>query len=89
MNPKDEEIDLSKNTCPNREQRANGTNVFFGKASELVNSAKEGNLKCSERKFQQSGGCLLNFYLSVRISTIRDAAIIFYAPVGCCTSALG
>ena len=89
MNPKDEEIDLSKNTCPNREQRANGTNVFFGKASELVNSAKEGNLKCAERKFQQSGGCLLNFYLSVRISTIRDAAIIFNAPVGCSTSALG
>ena len=89
MSSKDEEIDLSKNTCPTREQRAHGTNVFYGKASELLNAGKEGNLSCSDRKFQQSGGCLLNFYLSVRISTIRDATVIFNAPIGCSTSALG
>jgi len=82
-------IDLSKSTCPTREQRANGINVFFGKASELLHEAKEGNLKCTDRKFQQSGGCLLNFYLAVRVATIRDAAIIFNGPVGCSTNALG
>jgi len=82
-------IDLEKATCPNREQRAKGTNVYFGKASELLNDAKEGNLKCHDRKFSQSGGCVLNFYLAVRVSTIRDAAVIFNAPVGCSSSALG
>ncbi|MDR3223321.1 MAG: nitrogenase [Methanobrevibacter sp.] len=82
-------IDLSKNTCPTREQRANGINLFFGKASELLENAKAGNLKCSDRKFQQSGGCLLNFYLAVRVATIRDAAIIFNGPVGCSSTALG
>jgi nitrogenase molybdenum-iron protein alpha chain len=85
----DQEIDLSKNTCPTREQRANGINVYFGKASDLLKDAKKGNLKCSERKFQQNGGCLLNFYLTVRVATIRDAAIIFNSPVGCSTGALG
>ena len=82
-------IDLNKNTCPNREQRANGTNVYYGKASELLKDAKEGNVKCSERKFQQSGGCVLNFYLANRVTTIRDAAVIFNAPVGCSAGALG
>ncbi|MDR3222797.1 MAG: nitrogenase [Methanobrevibacter sp.] len=82
-------IDLSKNTCPNREQRANGTNVYYGKASELVDDAKNGRVLCQERKFQQSGGCVLNFYLAVRVTTIRDAVTIFNAPVGCSSSALG
>ena len=86
---KEDLLDLSKNTCPNREQRAKGTNVFFGKASELLNEAKEGTLQCHDRKFQQSGGCVLNFYLAVRVSTIRNAAVIFNAPVGCSSSALG
>ena len=82
-------VELDKVTCPTREQRANGTNVYFGKASELLDDAKKGNLKCTERGFQQSGGCILNFYLSVRVSTIRDAAIIFNGPVGCSHAALG
>ncbi|MDD4811575.1 MAG: nitrogenase component 1, partial [Methanobacterium formicicum] len=85
----DEAIDLSKNTCPNREHRAHGTNVYYGKASQLLKDAKEGNVKCSERKFQQSGGCVLNFYLSNRVTTIRDAVVIFNAPVGCSAGALG
>ncbi|MCL2115366.1 MAG: nitrogenase [Methanobrevibacter sp.] len=90
-NEKDSEdyiVELDKTTCPTREQRANGTNVYFGKASELLEDAKKGNLKCTERGFQQSGGCILNFYLSVRVSTIRDAAIIFNGPVGCSHAAL-
>ena len=81
--------DLSQPTCPNREQRAGGVNIFYGKASELVEQAKGGCLKNHERGFQQTSGCSLNFYLSVRISTIRDAATIFHAPVGCSSSALG
>ncbi|HEY0196710.1 MAG TPA: nitrogenase component 1 [Methanobacterium sp.] len=85
----DEQINLNKETCPNREQRANGTNVYYGKASELLNDAKNGNVKCSERKFQQSGGCVLNFYLANRVTTIRDAVVIFNAPVGCSAGALG
>ncbi|NTW03814.1 MAG: nitrogenase [Oscillochloris sp.] len=82
-------IDLTAKTCPNREQRANGVNIFFGKASQLVQDAREGKLCNCERKFQQTSGCVLNFYLTVRVATIRDAAVVFHAPVGCSASALG
>jgi nitrogenase molybdenum-iron protein alpha chain len=82
-------IDLRANTCPNREQRANGINVFFGKASELVKGAREGTLRNCERKFQQTSGCVLNFYLTVRVSTIRNAVAIYHAPVGCSSASLG
>jgi nitrogenase molybdenum-iron protein alpha chain len=85
----DQQIDLSKNTCPNREQRANGTNVYYGKASELIKDAKAGNVKCHDRKLQQTSGCVLNFYLTVRVATIRDAAIIYHGPVGCSSASLG
>jgi nitrogenase molybdenum-iron protein alpha chain len=85
----DYRIDLEKTTCPNREQRANGTNVYYGKASELIQDAKDGNIKCHNRNFQQTSGCVLNFYLTVRVATIRDAAIIFHGPVGCSSSSLG
>ena len=85
----DEGIDLSAPTCPNREQRAGGVNVFFGQATELVSLAKQGKLENHERGFQQTSGCALNFYLTVRVTTIRDAAVVFHSPVGCSSSALG
>ena len=85
----DPTINLDSNTCPNREQRAHGVNVWYGQASQLIKEAKEGKLHACDRKFQQTSGCVLNFYLSVRLNTIRDAAIIFHAPVGCSSSALG
>jgi nitrogenase molybdenum-iron protein alpha chain len=82
-------IDLKANTCPSREQRANGINVYFGKASQLVQDARDGKLRNCEREFQQTSGCVLNFYLTVRVPTIRDAVTIFHGPVGCSSSALG
>jgi nitrogenase molybdenum-iron protein alpha chain len=85
----EERIDLSRATCPNREQRANGINVWYGKASDLAKEARSGCLRQRERNFQQSSGCVLNFYLSVRIGTIRDGVAIYHAPVGCSSSALG
>ena len=84
----EEKIDLSRATCPNREQKANGINVWYGKASNLVKGARSGCLRQGERNFQQSSGCVLNFYLSVRIGTIRDAVAIYHAPVGCSAAAL-
>ncbi|MBU4535423.1 MAG: nitrogenase [Euryarchaeota archaeon] len=93
MQPKpydpDHKIDLDKNTCPNREQRANGTNVYYGKATQLIEDAKAGKTKCFDRELQQTSGCVLNFYLTVRVSTIRDAAIIYHGPLGCSSSSLG
>jgi nitrogenase molybdenum-iron protein alpha chain len=56
---------------------------------QSLKEAREGKLHACDRKFQQASGCLLNFYLAVRLNTIRDAAIIFHAPVGCSSSALG
>ncbi|MDD1693467.1 MAG: nitrogenase [Methanoregula sp.] len=85
----EKKIDLHQRTCPNREERANGINIFYGNASELIEKAKTGCLKNHERGFAQSSGCTLNFYLSVRVGTIRNAATIFHAPVGCSSSALG
>lgn len=82
-------INLKNKTCPNREQRANGINVYYGKASKLAKDAREGKLCHHERRFQQSSGCALNFYLTVRIPTIRGAVSVFHAPVGCSSSALG
>jgi len=85
----DKKLNLEENTCPNREQRANGINVYYGPVTDLIKDARAGNLKTRERKFQQSAGCTLNFYLTVRISSIREAAIIYHAPVGCSSSSLG
>ena len=85
----EKEIDLSQPTCPNREERANGINVWYGKASQLAHEARTGCLKRRERRFQQSSGCVLNFYLAIRVSTIRDAAVIYHAPVGSSAAALG
>lgn len=81
-------IDLKSTTCPNREQRAGGINAYFGKASQLIKDAREGNLVHQERDFQQNSGCLLNFYLTVRVATIRDAVMIVHAPVGCSSPSL-
>ncbi len=76
-------INLKESTCPTREQRAGGINAYCGKASQLVKDAIEGNLVNRERHFQQNSGCILNFYLTVRVATIRDAVMIIHAPVGC------
>lgn len=76
-------INLKENTCPTREQRAGGINAYCGKASQLVRDAREGKLQNREKAFQQNSGCILNFYLTVRVATIRDAVMIVHAPVGC------
>ena len=85
----DEKINLDDATCPNREERANGINVYYGKASDLLKDARAGNLKQCDRKFQQTSGCTLNFYLTVRVNSIRNATIIYHAPVGCSSPSLG
>ncbi|MDD1727552.1 MAG: nitrogenase, partial [Methanospirillum sp.] len=64
-------------------------NIYYGKASDLVKDARSGNLKQCDRKFSQSSGCPLNFYLTVRVNSIRDAAVIYHAPVGCSVPSLG
>jgi nitrogenase molybdenum-iron protein alpha chain len=78
-----DQINLEALTSPTREQRANGITAFNGKASELVRQAKAGELRNCERDFQQNSGCLLNFYLTVRVATVRDSAMVIHAPVGC------
>jgi len=81
-------IDLGTDTCPNREERAGAINAYFGKASELIEGMREGKLCNRERQFQQSSGCVLNFYLTTRVVTIRDAVMIVHAPVGCSSTSL-
>ncbi|MCO5382326.1 MAG: hypothetical protein NHB15_09770 [Methanosarcina barkeri] len=72
----EERIDLSRATCPNREQRANGINVWYGKASDLAKEARSGCLRQRERNFQQSSGCVLNFYLSKDWNNTRCCSYI-------------
>jgi nitrogenase molybdenum-iron protein alpha chain len=85
----DERIHLEEATCPNREERAHGINIYYGKATDLVKQARAGELKQCDRKFAQSSGCTLSFYLTVRVNTIRDAVIVYHAPVGCSSPSLG
>ncbi|MDD1730129.1 MAG: nitrogenase, partial [Methanospirillum sp.] len=86
----DQHIDLKNNTCPNREERGGfGIKAYYGTASELVQDAKEGRLKHQERAFEQAGGCILNFFMTQRIATIRDGVMIVHAPVGCSSLATG
>ncbi len=82
-------INLKESTCPTREQRGNGINAYFGKASDLIKQVEEGTVQNKERSFQQSSGCLLNFFLTQRIMTIRDSVMIVHAPVGCSVVGLG
>lgn len=81
-------IDLKAKTCPNREQRAGAITAYYGKASDLITDVRNGAVKQRERDFQQTTGCVLNFYLSTRVATIRDAVMIVHAPVGCSSTAL-
>ena len=76
----DKRINLEQATCPNREERANGINAYYGQASDLLKDAREGKLKQCDRKFQQTSGCTLNFYLTVRINTTgwRKCVVPFY-----------
>lgn len=81
-------IDLQATTCPNREQRAHAINAWYGKASELVRLARAGKLENKDRDFQQTSGCVLNFYLTTRVVTIRDSVMIVHGPVGCSSTSL-
>jgi nitrogenase molybdenum-iron protein alpha chain len=54
-------IDLEKNTCPNREQRANDSNIYYGKATELIRDAKAGKTQFHDRKLQQKLRMCLKF----------------------------
>ncbi len=86
----DQSINLEEKTCPNREQRAGfAIKAYYGNASQLVKDAKEGHLEHKDRAFEQSGGCILNFFTTVRISTIQDGVMIVHAPVGCSALATG
>lgn len=90
MSEINEVINLKENTCPNREDRAGfGIKAYYGNASQLVKDAKEGRLKHREWAFEQAGGCILNFFITIRISTIQDGVMIVHAPVGCSAVSTG
>ena len=82
---RDEGLNLAATTCPNREDRASGINVFYGKASQLVEDAKAGRLRNHEREFQQSSGCPLNFYL---YAGFRGGLTVMEEMVSTCTGPL-
>lgn len=76
-------IDLTKNTCPSREERL-GTAVknYYGTMSNLIKTTRDKTIVQPERCFEQSGSCPLAI-TAQRIISIRDAIVLMHAPIGC------
>lgn len=76
-------IDLTKSTCPTREQRLSvAINAYYGKVSDLVKGTREKTLVQPDRCFEQSGNCLLALNAQ-RLISIRDSVLLFHSPIGC------
>lgn len=77
-------INLEADTCPSREERVGAIKAYYGKLSDLLDESKrkEGRLDFKSRPFQQSSWCV-HTSGQMRLMTIRDAAFIAHAPIGC------
>jgi len=79
----DTPIDLTRSTCPTREQRlSTAVNVYYGKMSELVEGTRKKTIVQPDRCFEQSGNCLLAINAQ-RMISIRGSVLLFHSPIGC------
>ena len=81
-------IDLTRTTCPNREQRIGSIKAFYGKAADLIKISEAGELRWTNRAFQQAGGCVLTSGIS-RLATVRNGLVLNHAPIGCASGLYG
>jgi len=73
---------------PVRENRLGSITGYSGALNDLVTQSCCGTLKNRERCFSQSSMCLSMCAIG-QLLAIRDVAVIYHAPSGCCASAAG
>jgi nitrogenase molybdenum-iron protein alpha chain len=79
-------IDLDSAAVPVREERLGSVTGYYGDFNDLVKQSRCGSLKNRERCFTQSSSCMSGCAIG-QLSVIRDIAIIYHAPAGCCAGA--
>ncbi|MDR2202226.1 MAG: nitrogenase [Clostridiales bacterium] len=79
---------LKKVSVSTREQRLGSVTGYHGDLQDLVSKSRCGTLKNRERCFSQSSLCLSNCAIG-QLLGIRDVAVIYHAPSGCCATAAG
>ncbi|MDR2842873.1 MAG: nitrogenase [Spirochaetaceae bacterium] len=77
---------LKNAAFPVRENRLGSITGYNGVLSDLVSKSCCGDLKNRERCFSQSSLCLSMCALG-QLMGIRDVAIVYHAPSGCCAGA--
>ncbi|MDR3278756.1 MAG: nitrogenase [Oscillospiraceae bacterium] len=78
----------SKGQVPTRENRLGSITGYCGDLNDLVDQSRCGTLQNRERCFSQSSSCLSGCALG-QLAAIRDVAVIYHAPAGCCAGASG
>ncbi|GAB6390747.1 MAG: nitrogenase molybdenum-iron protein alpha chain [Treponematales bacterium] len=73
-------------TLPVREARLGSITGYHGTLSDLVRRSCTGALKNRDRCFSQSSMCLSMCAIG-QLQGIRDVAIVYHAPSGCCNGA--
>ncbi|MFP3153811.1 nitrogenase [Lachnospiraceae bacterium ZAX-1] len=81
-------VNLRNSAVPTREERLGSITGYTGDLDNLVGESRCGSLQNKERCFSQSSSCLSGCALS-QIGAIRDVAVIYHAPAGCCAGAAG
>jgi nitrogenase molybdenum-iron protein alpha chain len=79
---------LSKPSSNVREARLGSITGYHGCVSDLVERSACGEIRNRERCFSQSSMCLSMCAIG-QLLAIRDVAVIYHAPSGCCASAAG
>ncbi|GHV89189.1 nitrogenase [Spirochaetia bacterium] len=79
---------LSKPSSNVREARLGSITGYHGCVSDLSERASCGGVKNRERCFSQSSMCLSMCAID-QLLDIRDIAVIYHAPSGCCAGAAG
>ena len=81
-------INLNSSAVPVRENRLGSITGYDGDLQDLVEKSRDGSLQNCERCFSQSSSCLSICGLG-QLSGIRDVAIVYHAPPGCCATFSG
>ncbi|GHU83189.1 nitrogenase [Clostridia bacterium] len=82
------QLNLKNAAVPTRENRLGSITGYTGDLQDLVDQSRCGTLQNKERCFSQSSTCLSGCALG-QLAGIRDVAIIYHAPAGCCAGASG
>ena len=79
---------LKKPAANTREARLGSITGYSGDLNDLVQHSCCGSLKNRERCFSQSSLCLSSCAIG-QLLGIRDVAVVYHAPSGCCAMAAG